>query len=233
MKNQYFGDNRDLFKYDLVCHLMRNITHLRCFTFIPMLTENDDKGYGKERDRSKARAGTENTELKEFLDKFYDESKRDVTRIKDYFSIKGIRMRMYKESVTLGSDNRETYFRNIEPGFLTQSLVLVDPDIGLGFNNPDKEHLTYYEARELFEKMDNSSILMIYQHFPRKIHRQCVKDWMREFSKEVVVLPLFISDNRIIFFLIAKDPGLKEKLHESLLKYKERYQKLRTDQSEF
>jgi len=42
MKNQYFGDRNDFFKYDLVLNLIEKIVNLKCFTFIPMLTEDDD-----------------------------------------------------------------------------------------------------------------------------------------------------------------------------------------------
>lgn len=48
MKNQYFGDNRDLFKYDLV-HKIINARYAglpKRFTFIPMLTENDNTKQG-------------------------------------------------------------------------------------------------------------------------------------------------------------------------------------------
>ena len=47
MKNQYFGDRNDFFKYDLVLSLMEKIENLKCFTFIPMLTEDDSSRDGK------------------------------------------------------------------------------------------------------------------------------------------------------------------------------------------
>ena len=45
MKNQYFGDNRDLFKYDLV-HTIIRARHAGLpsrFTFIPMLTKDEKR----------------------------------------------------------------------------------------------------------------------------------------------------------------------------------------------
>ena len=38
MKNQYFGDNRDLFKYDLFLKIIQKTDSVNRFTFIPMLT---------------------------------------------------------------------------------------------------------------------------------------------------------------------------------------------------
>lgn len=39
MNRMFFGDARDLFKYDLVRHIMKAFPDLASFTFIPMLTE--------------------------------------------------------------------------------------------------------------------------------------------------------------------------------------------------
>jgi hypothetical protein len=65
MKNQYFGDIRDLFKYDMVVWLIRQISSLENFTFIPMLTENDpSKKDGSQTDPTKAKAGFINEDLK-------------------------------------------------------------------------------------------------------------------------------------------------------------------------
>src|ERR1700679_1621877 len=45
MKNQYFGDARDLFKYDLLLELVA-IQGGRQLVFIPMLTPNDGTAEG-------------------------------------------------------------------------------------------------------------------------------------------------------------------------------------------
>ena len=55
MKDQWFGDDRDLFKYDLIY----TVTHTKRvglpghFTFIPMLTNDDSQ-------RKKGKPGTNN-----------------------------------------------------------------------------------------------------------------------------------------------------------------------------
>lgn len=52
MKNQYFGDTRDLLKYDLALELL-----LRCnlsrLTFIPMLTRDEPNTHGSRTDYGK------------------------------------------------------------------------------------------------------------------------------------------------------------------------------------
>lgn len=42
MNRKFFGDTRDLFKLDLVCNIMKNLPELDSFTFVPMLTEDDE-----------------------------------------------------------------------------------------------------------------------------------------------------------------------------------------------
>jgi len=39
MNRMFFGDARDLFKFDLVRHIMKAFPDLLSFTFVPMLTE--------------------------------------------------------------------------------------------------------------------------------------------------------------------------------------------------
>ena len=41
MNISFSGDTRDLFKFDLVRHLMKSFPDLGSFTFIPMLTDRD------------------------------------------------------------------------------------------------------------------------------------------------------------------------------------------------
>ena len=46
MKNQYFADQRDFLKYDLLVEVVENTPGICRLTNIPMLTPNDDTGEG-------------------------------------------------------------------------------------------------------------------------------------------------------------------------------------------
>ncbi|MBA7473155.1 hypothetical protein ES707_08489 [subsurface metagenome] len=91
MKNQYFGDIRDLFKYDLILKIMQQCPSLKQFTFIPMLTANDNRTDGNRRGfddkRMQGRPGSENAELVKYLHKYHSiaPGDRDFTEI-GYFS---------------------------------------------------------------------------------------------------------------------------------------------------
>ncbi len=94
MKNQYFGDLRDLFKYDLIESIMEGINKLQRFTFIPMLTEYDPNvGDGNKRNFKRAvknvRPGTKNEELMTFLFRYteIEPDKRDFREIAKCYPI--------------------------------------------------------------------------------------------------------------------------------------------------
>ena len=87
MKNQYFGDIRDLFKYDLIEHLMDHLHHKR-FGFIAMLTKDDHTAHGLKRNYRTAKAGSANEDLIRFLEQNSSAQKKDFTRIKKYYQQK-------------------------------------------------------------------------------------------------------------------------------------------------
>jgi len=236
MKNQYFGDIRDLFKYDLIQRILTGIHSLQRFTFIPMLTKYDPKrrdGNKRDFDRAKkkdSRPGTNNKKLIDFLEEYKDieAAKRDFTEIENYFRLEGIEIVIYKGHEYFDNTRREEYFKNIAEKLLHKSLVLVDPDIGLQVKNSTEKHLLYSEVGDLHRHMDKDSILMIYQHFPRAryTHKEYLPPGRSVKLKEITEdLPLCITDNEIIFFLLTKNDELKNQVARIISKYKRDYHK--------
>ena len=224
MKNQYFGDNKDLFTYDLIYQIMRAglVNH---FTFIPMLTANDGNGHGAKYHRHKARVGTENKELMSFLDRCVREDKRDIKQLESFFSGYGIKMTTYS-----GKDRyfrhrqRQVYFQRIGNELLSGSLVFVDPDIGLEVAHPGERHLLYSEVKDLYDRMDESSILMIFQHFPREPHLEYLTRRQAELMQKISgEEPICIDDNEIIFFFLTKSESLEHSLTHLIQDYAESY----------
>jgi hypothetical protein len=89
MRNQFFGDNRDLFKYDLIREIINGINNINNFTFIPMLTKNSGQ-HGNQTDRKKAKAGFQNINLMSYLDNCIKQERRNIIEIKNYFEKEGI-----------------------------------------------------------------------------------------------------------------------------------------------
>ena len=226
MKNQYFGDNRDLFTYDLIMRIMQTglVNH---FTFIPMLTEPDGTGHGGKTDRSIARAGTENKELVSFLDEYVAGGERNIEQLASFFAKHNIKMTTYYgEDRYFSHRHRRKYFEQIGRELLSNSLVSVDPDTGLEVKRPTEEHILFDEVRDLYERMDTSSILMIYQYFPRQPRVQYLNMRMEELKKKVAGdYPVCIDDNEIMFFFLTKDESLEHSLTHVIKDYAECYSK--------
>ena len=234
MKNQYFGDIRDLFKYDIIQRILKGISSLQRFTFIPILTKNvpnHREGNKRNFDRAKknGRPGTKNNELMEFLEKYKetDEDERDFTEIMNYFKSKGIGTVIYKGHEYFKRRTRDEYFKNTPEEYLHKSLVFVDPDIGLKIKNATEKHLLYQEVKDLYDRMDKDSILMIYQHFPREEHPKYLRKRSNELKELTENLPIYITDNEIIFFLLTKNDELKSQLETIINRYRRDYPYLR------
>jgi hypothetical protein len=236
MKNQYFGDIRDLFKYDLIQRVTKEVSSLQKFTFLPMLTKYEpNRGDGNKRDFERAkkdgRLGTNNEELIGFLKKYGGlvNDKRDFTKIGDYFKSKGIKILIHKDEgyEYFEQRARDRYFQNIPREYLHGSLVFVDPDIGLEVKTCTEKHLRYSEVTELYDHMDEGSILMIYQHWPRARNKH-KEYWPQERAKKLKRevrgdLPIWITDNEIIFFLLTKNDELRSELERIVSSYKRDY----------
>jgi len=230
MKNQYFGDVRDLFKYDLIQRVLQEITPQRLF-LIPMLTENDSSTEGKKRDfdgaEKASRPGTKNKRLINFLNEKckVDVDKRDFTEIKTYFESEDIRgVDIYKGHEYFNHGRRDEYFGNIPENSLCNSLVFVDPDIGLQIKKSTKKHLLYQEVKALYGRMDKDSILMIYQHFPRTHCEEYLpKGRLNKLEEETGDLPLCISDKEIFFLFLTRNGKVREQLKRVISKYESDY----------
>lgn len=225
MKNQYFGDIRDLFKYDLILRIIQETGSINRFLFIPMLTENDNSKNGNETDYKKAKAGTRNRDLVTHLENCVNENRRNITEIERYFKSKRIEIYIHNEPFSHG--NRKSYFDRIRKELFSQSLIFVDPDNGLKVGRSNKKHLLYPEVKDLYNYMDEDSILMIFQYFPREDHKEYLRRRTNELKKLTEDLPIYISDNEIIFFLLTKNDELKSQLEKIINRYRRDYPYLR------
>lgn len=230
MKNQYFGDVRDLFKYDLVLTIMRGVKRLNRFLFVPMLTPDDSRADGGKTDYFRARAGTRNRDLVEHLQACVEGNRRDIHEIESYFSERGIGLTVHGEGQPLFSQqNRGNYFNSIDDRLLFSSLILLDPDIGLEVKDADEKHLMYAEVKQLYKRMRYNSALMIFQYLPREnrptyLYRRCME--LKHLTGDD---PLHVSDNEIIFFFLTKNKALKGELSRVLAEYGQVYPDLLLD----
>ena len=204
MKNQYFGDRNDYFKYDLLISLAGQLAAKR-LSVIWMLTEDDRSGSGQMIDYGK---GAGDTGLYRFLQKSLKEGVRNVVRLDEYFKEAGHEFEYYPygaERPFLHRD-RATYFGGIPKEDLEDAVIFLDPDNGLevkstGDGNGDR-YVTYDDVASVYSRMGNGSILVIYQHLPR-VHRKffLYSTFDRLVEKLDCPMPVSISDNRISFIV--------------------------------
>lgn len=231
MNRKHFGDQRDLFKFDLVRHIMKSLPGLTSFTFIPMLTETDtktDTDRGTKKDLGKAvktgKAGSQNSNLLLHVSRLQeiDSDLEYVQSLRHYFKNENILMDiLHPHSFT--HKEREKYFTGIFENFPKKSLVFLDPDIGLEESKPDQRHLLFEEVKMIYDHLDPGSILLIYQHFPRKVHEDYIRQRCSQLSELTGSSPLTITDNEILFLLCTKSPGMQERLETVLESYANSY----------
>jgi hypothetical protein len=231
MNRIFFGDTRDLFKFDLVRHIMKAFPDLASFTFVPMLTE-DEKLTGTKKTASKdlglaqknRKAGTRNYELMVDMGRL-----QEINNDLAYFQ--GIRSYFSKENIivdilhrdTFSHEHRDNYFKKVFEKFPEKSLIFLDPDTGLEVKNPTQRHLLFDEVKKIYDHMDNQSILMIYQHIPRVVRTGYIRKRCSDIAAITHSRPETITDNEIVFFILTKNPLLKTRLWAVLGDYADQY----------
>ncbi|MCH8919811.1 MAG: hypothetical protein IIA23_03785 [Chloroflexi bacterium] len=232
MKNQYFGDIRDLFKYDLIQTIVAQSRILKRCIWVPMLTSNDNSSDGEQ--RRDPRAGLHNQELKAFLDNYNKgRSERNISHLQSVkffrepqvlvFSLRGENGEFLAD---FNHPSRRGYFAKVEKALQPNSLVFLDPDTGIETpsNQRSERHVLRREISHLYSAMDASSALMIYQHHRREQRPAFFREVSRKIIQERHLPPLYVSDNDIAFFFLSKAPDVDRELSGLLQAYAARYQ---------
>lgn len=234
MNRTFFGDTRDLFKYDLVRHVMKALPLFDSFTFVPMLSDGAEPAAGRKsaaKDLKKAvktgKAGSQNHELLLQMMRLQeiDDDLVYFREIREYFHRENILVDIIHDR-PFTHKGRDAYFRAILTHCPKKTLLFLDPDIGLEESIPSKKHLLFEEVRKIAGTMDPRSVLMIYQHFPREHHDGYVRRRCRELYKVTGTRPVSITDNEVIFFFIVKNAKIRESLDEELDRYANTYPSL-------
>jgi hypothetical protein len=213
MKDQYFGDSRDYFKYHILEDLMGALPQLKRLTILWMLTEPDETGEGNV-------AFADNGELPQltsFLRSHLASGDRRVRHMRDYFAANGIEYTPWRdEKPYFVKQLRRSYFRSVPDHSLRNVLVFLDPDIGLTTQDrPSEKHLTFHELRGVLDRMNQGSVAVVYQHFNR------VKNfWEKragEIRERVDHRVGYVADPDVGFYVIPTDPESVPKLDTVLL----------------
>lgn len=229
MKNQYFADKNDYFKYDLVISLANGLPDIVRFTFIPMLTPDDNSRDGQLINYDQR---TRREDLFLFLHSCL-EGPRKVSRLREFFRQPQVCIEYcpYGDQVEFRHSERSQYFQEIPPSYLRQAVILLDPDNGLEVKSAATKtfhrYVKYEEVRSVFHRMDKKSLLVIYQHFPRVERRKYLRELHRRLQKEIVCPPpIAIWDARIAFIGLARSPVRRRQVARRLNEYANRVEGL-------
>lgn len=217
MRYQFFLDARDYVKYALLDDLMSQL-NLAQLTLIWMLTPDVGNTHGSRRPKF----DPSRPALNEF---FQQDPRPSLWDVKGYFEQRGYRCTSYRDQPAgyITRVNRDEYFASIGDELLKDALVFLDPDNGVeprGGASP--LHVRLEELQQLWGRMDDRSVLVIYQHKPRIAADVFWPDVAGRTSEalgnNVLVLPF-----RDVGFLVAarhdvRDLLIKEghELHETL-----------------
>jgi hypothetical protein len=223
VKNQYFGDRNDYFKYDLLIFLAEQLSGIKKLSVVWMLTQNDDSRDGEKIEYSK---GAGDRELFRFLRKSMDEGARNVARISDYFSNAGYGFDYcpYGAETPLLHRNRSAYFKQIPPESLRDAVVFLDPDNGLEVKSATEKtfckYVKFEEVKSIFDKMTPDSCLVIYQHLPRIDRNYFLYGLYRDLKDCLKCpLPISITDNQVAFLMLTKEKERREEVNRLLHEY--------------
>ncbi len=232
MKNQYFGDSRDLFKYDLVISLMLDYNLSKNFIFVPMLTRDTGNSHGSITNYKIGKPGTKRPDLVAFLSDCLKRKKRDVNEIIGFFetnlAAEGLSINLYKRGDYFRDSFREDYFNALPLESAKRTIVMLDPDTGLETETyvRDKDaYLRYDEVKSIYDRLDNNSVLLLFQFIPRVKRLPYIRSLCNRLTHETgTKLPVnYVSDNSVVFFALSKNIRNEKVLRKSLVDYGKRY----------
>jgi hypothetical protein len=222
VKNQYFGDRRDLFKYDLLADLAGCLPDSR-LVFIPMLTPNDDSGeggliaYGR---------GTRRGSLVDALRDAVASGIRDIQTLRNLMPSFGVQFMPHRDASYFPDVDRVEYFAAVPTQWLAASVVFFDPDIGLQTGTVRymrgkgaEKYLLYSDLRAVLERATDSSVFVVYQHLQKDATKRAgdLQRRLRDLTTQVgVSVAWAIQWGDVAFLVMVRDGAVASRVRLTL-----------------
>jgi hypothetical protein len=228
VKNQYFGDRRDLFKYDLLLDLVEAHGAGR-LTFIPMLTPPDNSGQGR---LSQSDCRNRRPVLYEFLQASVASGQRDIRRVREIMRIFGVDIMPFRDDVWFVPEQRADYFKALPSEYLTRSVVFFDPDIGLETGTasytrsrgPEK-YLFYSELKDVWARVSIDSVVVVYQHLQNDATKRVfdVERRVRDLRRCLGAPVWAVQWNDVAFVVVAREGVMAGEIRTALQRHAQRH----------
>jgi hypothetical protein len=169
LKNQWFGDKHDYFKYDLWLDVAEKVEGIKKLTFIPMLTASEAPyERGKRRER-----------LYTFLHSFCLPECRSVTRMRDFLRHERFEYHPYRDDDEAGFQDGSwnAYFNDVPQKWLRDAAILIDPDTGLetksrSWQKHPEKYVTYKNVADVVQRCSGNSLVLVFQFLQRNAKRR-------------------------------------------------------------
>lgn len=221
VKHQYFGDSRDLFKYDLLLDLAE--AHgARRLTLIPMLTPPDTSGHGR---LTPARGGSRNPAIYDFLRQAVASGQRDIRQLRELMSSLGVTYLPYRDDRFFDPDERSEYFEAVPNSSLENALIFFDPDTGLEtgthrymMGQGPHKYLKYADLAGVWARAANDSVVVVYQHLQRHAGRRTrdIQRRLEDLSSRLTTSVCAAQRRDLAFLVAAKVQEIGRKMSEAL-----------------
>ena len=213
MKNQYFGDKRDLYKFDLLLDLMAG-GKFRQLTYVPMLTP--PVSTSTEGNQIRRSAGPFNSEIFHFLREH--RSSADIRELRKLFADrKQFKYAAHRDDAYYSYRERTEYFRAIESSDLRAACVFLDPDIGIEsgslpyMKKAGLEKYLFMDDLDMLVERSEDSVFIVYQHLQNDADKRLgnIRDHIKALSKRfrIAAVP-FVRQHDLAFYAIAKDEAI-------------------------
>jgi len=225
VNNGYFGDVKDLFKFDLIETLAKAMG-IDQFTFVTMLTGPLEKETEGQLLKYEGQTGWHNKGLVKFLDDCVKGSNRDVVRIKDYFDSRGINTCIYGDTEgCFDVKSRSKYFNDINADIIDKAIIFIDPDIGFQIKKSKEKHVLFSEVLNVFRVMSDDSLLIVFQHLnlPWDTPEYTIQRVLENTPEDLRRSSLWLRNHQVIYFFFFKDSRIEAQLRTSLNAYQSEY----------
>lgn len=228
MKNQYFGDRRDVFKYELILDVVRSHGGNR-LTLVPMLTPDDGSGEGNVPPvATRAYRG----ELLDFFAERRASNQREIGHLRDLMARLAITFMPYRDAAHFVHEARADYFQSIPHEYLSNAVIFVDPDTGLEARTHSymrekglEKYLMYHELLELWTRASHDSVLVVYQHLQRnaRLHMADVQRRLDAVSAMCGTQAFAVRWHDLAFVVVAKNDLAAVRVRSSLVEHARRH----------
>jgi hypothetical protein len=202
VKQQYFGDARDYFKYDVLERLATDLGMIERLTCLWMLTAPDGTGQGQV-------PFTDDPELPALTEFFRerladdDPARRQVREMRAYFANHPFALVSYRDDwEDFGPDTRAEYFAGVPDDALRRAVVFFDPDVGMEPGRATAKHLRFDELGEIVARMDSASVAVVFQY--RRRVADCWELIASQLVKQLGCPVVYIAEGVLAFYMIAQ-----------------------------